>query len=88
LAVAVKNIWSRVIIRHCSIRASLGLTLLYLIFAVPSLGMVVFFHMFMTKMTASEQSENNEAAFQTNQTDAIEIKWKPSYKSEYSYETD
>ena len=86
LAATVKNIWSRGIIRHCSIRASLGLTFIYLLFAVPSLGMVAFFHMFMKNSATVAPSGDGEASSQTNQTDSVEIKWKP-YKSEYPYET-
>jgi Zn-dependent protease len=85
LAAAAKTVWSRMIIRHCSVRTSIGLTLLYLLFAVPALGLIA-----LTQVSASRQTESVEQVIEnagynaTTSTDLpgnIQIKWKPYEKT-------
>ena len=62
LAQSAKAIWSKMIIRHCSIRASVGLTLLYLFFATPSLGLLALSQVMATQQPEPVEQPVEEAA--------------------------
>ncbi|QHI68505.1 site-2 protease family protein [Tichowtungia aerotolerans] len=65
-ASAAQTIWNRIHLRHCSARATAGLTLIYLLFLAPYTGILA-----LNKIAASMQQEKNSAPMGQQATDNL-----------------
>jgi len=91
LASAAKMIWTRMIIRHCSVKACIGLSFLYLVFAIPTLGLFIlaqaFAEQFASQNIAPVEKASSPHVAPTNTSVDSSIKWKPinSDKDKYPW---
>jgi len=58
-AASVNTIWNRIRVRHCSIKAAIGLSIVYLLFLTPYTGLLV-----LNKVAASMQEQTQRTANQ------------------------
>lgn len=59
-ASAIQTVWSRIHLRHCSVKAAAGLTVLYVLFLMPYTGLMV-----LNKVAATMQQERHSAQEQS-----------------------